>query len=223
MFIQVKKTLFKDFSTIYYFVGKNCRVVEGVLPDLINAIAPKFNFTWETLQPPDGNWGVFPKSGPFNLSGIWHGVMGGVVNGDFHMSLSQWLWNLPRRDILDFVTVYTERMILALTPSQPTIDMGLFIRCFRDDAWYASLIIICLVIISMLIPILFLENWDNSDSVQISATSGWYFFVLLNAFYGGALTMFFASEAALPFDSIRGVMREYPGNKNFKIESFDIE
>lgn len=149
--------------------------------------------------------------------------MGGVVNGDFHMSLSQWLWNLPRRDILDFVTVYTERMILALTPSQPTIDMGLFIRCFRDDAWYASLIIICLVIVSMLIPILFLENWDNSDSVQISATSGWYFFVLLNAFYGGALTMFFASEAALPFDSIRGVMREYPGNQNYEIESFDID
>ena len=69
----------------------------------------------------------------------------------------------------------------------------------------------------MLIPILFLENWDSSDSVQISATSGWYFFVLLNAFYGGALTMFFASEAALPFDSIRGVMREYPGNIDLHI------
>ena len=101
-----------------------------------------------------------------------------------------------------------------LTPSQPTIDLGLFIRCFRDDAWYASLIIISLVIVAMLVPFFFLENWDSSDSVQISATSGWYFFVLLNAFYGGALTMFFASEAALPFDSIRGVMREYPGSIN---------
>ena len=192
-------------------IGKNCKVVEGVLPDLINAIAPKLNFTWETLQPPDGDWGVFPKSGPYNLSGTWGGVMGSVVNGDFHVSLSQWDWNLPRRKILDFVTVYTERMLLTLTPRQPDVDMGLFIRCFRDDAWYASLIVVGLVVAAVLIPFFFLDKWYDSDSVQVSATSGWYFFVLLNAFYGGALTMFFASEAALPFDNIRGVIQAYPG------------
>ena len=200
-----------NYISFVFCIGKHCKIVEGVLPDLMNSIAPIMNFTWETLQPPDGNWGVFPKFGPFNLSGIWHGVMGGVVNGDFHVSLSQWTWNLPRRDILDFVTVYTERMILALTPRQPEVDMGLFIRCFRDEAWYASLIVISMVVVAVIIPFFFLDNFDNSNSVQISATTGWYFFVLLNAFYGGALTMFFASEAALPFESIRGVMSEYPG------------
>ena len=122
---------------------------------MINAIAPKFNFTWETLHEPDNNWGVFPKSGSYNLSGTWHGVMGGVVNGDFHMSLSQWTWNIERRRILDFVTVYTERMILALTPHQPEVDMGLFIRCFRDEAWYACLFVLGLIVLSMIVPYFF--------------------------------------------------------------------
>ena len=31
----------------------------------------------------------------------------------------------------------------------------------------------------------------------------WTFFLLLNAFYGGALTMFFTSESALPFTTLR--------------------
>lgn len=38
----------------------------------------------------------------------------------------------------------------------------------------------------------------------------WYFFVLLNAFYGGALTMFFTSVASIPFENVRDVMRAYP-------------
>ena len=191
-------------------VGKRCKIVEGVGPDFLNAQALKFNYTWKTTKPPDNNWGVFPKSGPFNLSGTWHGVMGGVVNGDFHVSFAAWYWTLPRRRILDFVTLVSERTVLAMTPQQPDIDMGLFIRCFRDEAWYASLFVISLVIVAAISPFFFLDNWDRSESVQISATSGWYFFVLLNAFYGGALTMFFASEADLPFDTIRGVMKAYP-------------
>ena len=38
----------------------------------------------------------------------------------------------------------------------------------------------------------------------------WYFFVLLNAFYGGAMTMFFTSETTLPFETEREVIKAYP-------------
>ena len=37
-----------------------------------------------------------------------------------------------------------------------------------------------------------------------------YFFILINTFYGGAMTMFFTSEVTLPFETIRDVMRTYP-------------
>ena len=45
---------------------------------------------------------------------------------------------------------------------------------------------------------------------MIASFSSWTFFVLLNAYYGGALTMFFTSEANIPFTSIDDVMEAYP-------------
>ena len=45
---------------------------------------------------------------------------------------------------------------------------------------------------------------------MLSSTSSWLFFVLLNAYYGGALTMFFTSEAPIPFNTIEDVMISYP-------------
>ncbi len=38
----------------------------------------------------------------------------------------------------------------------------------------------------------------------------WYFFLLLNAYYGGAMTMFFTSTVTIPFNTIRDVMRAHP-------------
>ena len=49
----------------------------------------------------------------------------------------------------------------------------------------------------------------NTDFKMTSLTS-WLFFVIINAYYGGALTMFFTSELTLPFNSIEDVMRSYP-------------
>ena len=42
---------------------------------------------------------------------------------------------------------------------------------------------------------------------------GWLFFVLINAFYGGALTMFFVSEVTLPFNTLRDALRVFPSWK----------
>jgi hypothetical protein len=53
-------------------------------------------------------------------------------------------------------------------------------------------------------------NSNNSNGKQIMFTTLWYFFVLLNVFYGGALTMFFTSTITIPFEGIVDVMREYP-------------
>jgi hypothetical protein len=35
---------------------------------------------------------------------------------------------------------------------------------------------------------------------KIMVTTLWYFFVLLNAYYGGAMTMFFTSTISNPFE-----------------------
>ena len=40
------------------------------------------NCTWDITEPQDGyGWGVKPISGPYNQSGVWGGVLGGIING----------------------------------------------------------------------------------------------------------------------------------------------
>ena len=85
----------------------------------------------------------------------------------------------------------------------------------------AVVLIIALCII--IIPYAFLDYYEYTDGQMIASTSTWFFFVLLNAFYGGALTMFFVSEITLPFKTIRDVLQVFPswnlvyldGNDNY--------
>ena len=48
---------------------------------------------------------MFYKTGPYNQSGEWKGVMGDVVSGKHSVSLSAWSWFIERDSFLDFVPV----------------------------------------------------------------------------------------------------------------------
>ncbi len=63
---------------------------------------------------------------------------------------------------------------------------------------------------SIVLPYLTFKNFSNSLSFKVGSTTSWYFFVLINAFYGGALTMFFTTKTTIPFATIKDVMRAYP-------------
>ena len=57
--------------------------------------------------------------------------------------------------------------------------------------------------------------WKNPSDQTVQAnsiiqTSLWMFFLLVNAYYGGALTMFFISELTLPFNTLRDVLQIFP-------------
>ena len=118
--------------------GKNCDCY-GFYGDFATEMGKIMNFTWDSHADPDNNWGVRPSSGPYNKSGIWGGAMGGVINGDYPMSLSQWVWIADRYNLVDFISTSSDYFLLALTPKPPEIDYGLFIRCFTDDAWTGKL------------------------------------------------------------------------------------
>ena len=176
-------------------------------------MSSKYNFTYELTKPSNNDWGLFPTSGPFNLSGTWDGVMGNVVNGDSHVSFNAWIWNSKRRDILDFVPLFSERCVVAYTPKPPVVDLWSLMRCFRCEAWYGVILTFCLAVGVILITFTFFDKSLASTSAKISLTSGWLCYVLISAYYGGALTMFFASEPELPFDTIQGAIRSYPGGE----------
>ena len=192
--------------------GQNC-TLGGFLSDYMDAMGRIMNFTWTSHAPPDGNWGVRPLSGPFNKSGVWGGAMGGVVNGDYHISLSQWVWNIERYGLLDFISTSTNRICLALTPQPPEVDPGLFIRPFTDEAWGGIGIMFVIILFILFLPYIFIRYYEDTNGYNMMAFTSWMFFVLINAFYGGALTMFFTSELTIPFNSIEDVMRAYPSWK----------
>ena len=59
-------------------------------------------------------------------------------------------------------------------------------------------------------PYYFVKNYENTSANKIIIFSIWGSFVLINAFYGGALTMFFVSEITIPFNDIRDVLKNFP-------------
>jgi len=190
-------------------MGKNCDL-KGFLSDYMDAICKVINCTWTSHAPPDGSWGVRPISGPFNRSGVWGGAMGTVVNNEYHVSLSQWVWTYNRYGLLDFVSTSTNAVVLALTPQPPAVDPGLFIRPFRDEAWYGIGVMFLIILFVIIAPFTCFPWYEHTDGFNCAAFWSWMFFVLINAYYGGALTMFFTSELTLPFNSIEDVMRVYP-------------
>ena len=101
----------------------------------MDALAVRFNFTWKSYKDLDGNWGVTPTDGVYNRSGTWSGVMGSIVNGEYHISLNQWFWKFDRYELLDFVGTNSDYDALAITPSPPEVDFQLFIRPFKHETW----------------------------------------------------------------------------------------
>ena len=195
--------------------GSKCKTVIGILPELVKTISKKLNFTWTSVKDPSDDWGVLPKDGtPYDLHlGKWGGVMGNVVTGDFHTSFTDWFWTIQREPILDFIIFCTDSYLLAYSPKPPAVDIGLFIRPFRNESWYWIIGMMLLLILLLLLPYIWRlgVSWEDTQSFQITKTAGWIFFLLLNAFYGGAMTMFFASEPPLPFNTLREAMQSFPG------------
>ena len=199
----------------------DCKNQIGILPPIADTVSRQVNLTWKTQLDPNGDWGLQPKSGPNDLTGNWSGVLGSVVIGKYPVSFVQWRANLPRWRILDFLFTYAERPVLAVTPQNPDFDLGLFIRPFRNESWYCCLGIAVLVVVLLMVPFIWNSDYDRSESYMITQTSGFYFFVLFNAFYGGALTMFFTAAIDLPFVTTRDVMQAYPDWKLLMKKGFD--
>ena len=80
------------------------------------------------------------------------------------------------------------------------MDFGFFLRPFVRTAWLATL--------SIAVIILTLQNFPMNDStndsnyVSIVVTAGGLATAGLQAYCGGAMTMFFTSEPRVPFHSL---------------------
>ena len=132
-----------------------------------------------------------------------------VINGEFALSLSTWSHVVERNPLMDFLPLMSDRRILALTPQPAEVDAALYFRPFVRDAWLflgatSAFLLVCLEVPSRLFPHFF----ESTSSFRIVHITSMGFLILMNAYYGGAMTMFFTNDVSIPFENIRDVMRD---------------
>ena len=139
----------------------------------------------------------------------WSGVMGDVILGKFPFSLAPWLINEERVRVLDLVGVVDwDRFVSCVVLDPPQLDPGLFIRPFTNLAWT-----VILITTAIYISILIKKNSDkqlSSESWRVLEFVIWSFFTIVYAYYGGALTMFFANKQTLPFETLTEALSVSP-------------
>ena len=92
--------------------GRNCDK-SGMLVDIFSSWADDYNFTWDVYNDQTGSW-----THHFN----------DVVLGNYPMSLSFWLWIVERDDLLDFIPVTKDFMILSMIHDSTAFDVTFFLR-----------------------------------------------------------------------------------------------
>jgi hypothetical protein len=92
------------------------------------------------------------------------------------------------------------------------IDFGLFLRPFTTHSWIAILAVLFCLFLPFIMSRTVLKVQDAEDlaATRILAFISWTFMLLVNSYYGGALTMFFTSAAALPFTTVAEGLKMYP-------------
>ena len=83
-------------------------------------------------------------------------------------------------------------------------------RSFTDESWVAVFFMTAVAVLCIFITYFVIPDAETTSGHKIMAFSIWTFFVIINAYYGGALTMFFTSTVTIPLETRRDVMRAYP-------------
>ena len=99
---------------------------------------------------------------------------------------------------------------MVANPRDPEVDLDLFIRPFRREAWIGITVCTSVILGMTVIPYFILGNYFSTHGFRLFVLTGWLFFVLLEIYFSGTLTMFFTSEAPFPFETVEDVMRAYP-------------
>ena len=182
----------------------------------MNIISKQYNFTLVADKDPNGDWGAIPKSGAWtDPNATFGGVFGSLVDRRYDISVVEWKRTLERRIWVDFTnSLLPHRSVIMTNAITADFDASLFTRPFTRQSWIAILISCAVMFACLVLPYNVLrprtQAGEESLSGKCASFSSWSFFLLINAFYGGALTMFFSSEPRPPFETTREGLGLYP-------------
>lgn len=208
----------------------NCKEINrfcsssGILHDIMDIIARSHNFTWD-LQMSQDVWGGFPKSNNWSdPNRIFEGIFNMIVHDEIDIALSIWD-NVPERHPFADITapVYSRKIEVYVNSKSDVLDRQLLTKPFTLSSWCGIAFLTVLIItIDKLAP-KFLVFWrDCWYTRRIIILTGWVFFNMINAYYGGALTMFFSIPPTYPFSNVIEGLDLYPDWKMLALHPFDI-
>ena len=131
-----------------------------------------------------------------------------IIKGEYPLSLSTWSLRPDRAQIMDYVGFKNEYNILMLIPQPPKVDFALFIRPFTANVWAILFSILLVLAFTIALRLLVERKTSLHVSFRIIHACVMVFVILVNAYYGGALTMFFSTEAKVSFKSLMDVLRD---------------
>ena len=133
--------------------------------------------------------------------------------------------------MFDFIPIVSDKMVLA-SMSDPDMYLGgdewLLVRPFRKETWLMVLITTTLTIAAIKF-ISFQRKFIKNEGFRFSKNARnivyltvSFFFVIILAYYEGALIMFFSSDKDEIFNDIKDAMNLYPRRKLMMREGYDI-
>lgn len=186
--------------------GLNCARNDGFLIDYMDKLADQFNFTYVSQRNVDDDWGTI------GANGTWGGVFGDVMKNNYDMSISIWNWSPYRDELLDFAHVVGPKFVMVMKPQRSNIDFGFFTRVFEVNT-LAYIVFLAGVALCITFCVYQYGPEEQRDALDILTFTWWLFFTLVNSYYCGVLTMFFATPNLVPFETITDVIEAYPNWK----------
>ena len=189
--------------------GLKCAKNRGYLIDFMDELATKFNFTYISQKNAKNDWGIEPISGPVGTNGTYGGIWGDIISKHYDMCLSAWFRQLERNELFSFVPLLQTNNVLVVKPQQSSIDFGFFTRALTVDS-FSAILLMTIATLSLIFTFNLYGLDEEMNGVKIMILMSWIFFTLTNSYYGGVLTMFFATTSSAPFDNLRQAIQSYP-------------
>ena len=218
---------------------RNCDL-KGYATDMLDIIAGEFNFTWRVDLEPNKEWGAIPKGGGswYDPNATFHGVLGAIgkmnnwspfsvqsldsclvsksdlfllVDNDYDLGLPAWVRNIERLLWVDLsVSIRQSTIVLVFNLKTDSVDSTLFLRPLTQPSWLLSLAIFGIISLLFVFYNFRMKLDEDDTTFRISILAAWLLFILIQAYYSGAMTMFFTSANSLPFDTVRQGLAMWP-------------
>lgn len=110
-------------------------IYEGYCIDIIHRLSMKMNFSFELVEPTEGNFGKRLKNGSFD------GAVGDLIKGETDLIVAALKMTAQREEHIDFVAPYFEQTGIMIIMRKPTADTSLFkfMTVLRLEVWLSIL------------------------------------------------------------------------------------